>query len=72
METTRIGVIVGIYLVGIIFNAGGFVWLAFNHFKTVSRRLEKLELEMAAVRLELAVLTSQIRRFLHDNDRPAR
>lgn len=29
--------------VNLIFMAGGFCWLAMNHFRSVNKRLEKLE-----------------------------
>lgn len=34
-------------LVVIVFNAGGFVWLARNHFHAVNERLDRIDKRMA-------------------------
>jgi hypothetical protein len=34
---------IGLFAVNLIFMAGGFCWLAMNHFRSVNKRLEKLE-----------------------------
>lgn len=34
---------IGLFVANLIFMAGGFVWLAMNHFRSVNKRLEKLE-----------------------------
>jgi len=33
-------------IAGIVFNFGGFVWLARNHFHSVNKRLDSIELRL--------------------------
>jgi len=35
---------IGLFAVNLIFMAGGFFWLAMNHFRSVNKRLDKLEI----------------------------
>jgi len=34
---------IGLFAANLLFMAGGFFWLAMNHFRSMSKRLDKLE-----------------------------
>ena len=50
--STEIGI--ALFIGALIFNAGGFVWLATNHQKSANTRLTALEASMTAVKESLA------------------
>lgn len=45
-----------LFSANLIFMAGGFCWLAFNHFRSLGKRMSIVEAEMKNVRITLAWL----------------
>lgn len=45
----------------VIFNAGGFVWLARNHFHSVNKRLDAIEARLRDIEINLARLNGDKR-----------
>lgn len=41
-------------LASIVFNAGGFVYVVYNHLKHISKRLDEIERRLACVELSFA------------------
>lgn len=46
----------GLFGVTMIFQAGGFCWLAFNHFRSMSKRMSEFEKVLGLVRRDVAFL----------------
>jgi hypothetical protein len=45
---------VWLILASIVFNAGGFVYVVFNHLKHIAKRLDEIERRLAKVELNFA------------------
>ncbi len=39
----RVMWMVGLFIAGLIFNAGGFVWIALNHQRSTDKKIDTLE-----------------------------
>jgi hypothetical protein len=55
-EAVKIALILG----SIIFNAGGFVWLARNHFRTVTDKLKEHDERFSGIEQRLARIEGRL------------
>jgi len=50
----RTYVVIGVFIAGVIFNAGGFIWLARNHFSCVIKRLDAIDDRLRLLEIKVA------------------
>ena len=50
----------GLFIIGISFNAGGFVWLAFNHFRHQGADLARLQSEVSEIKADVAFIKGKL------------
>lgn len=55
-----------IALGSLVFNAGGFFWLAFNHFRTINAKMDHLMEEVSELKSEVAFIKGRC--TLHTED----